>query len=68
METKYGGSVLLSLQDCRDECCVFLPKRYSNALTAKNIEDINAEKFKLRLVYRGLCEDTKTHLLSVETV
>jgi hypothetical protein len=61
--------VVLSLQDDDGvHCCVFLPKRYSNAFTAKNIEDIMLGHLKLRFTYRGLCENTKTHLLSVEVV
>jgi hypothetical protein len=67
--TKYGGSVLLHLQDNTGvQCCVFLPQRYSNAFTAKNIEDIILRHLKLRLIYKGLCDDTKTHRLSVEAV
>jgi hypothetical protein len=44
---------------------MFLPRRYSEVITEEDIYRFNANKAKLCLIYRGVCEQTNGFLLSV---
>jgi len=45
---------------------VFLPQRYSDVVTDTDIQTINSEVIDLSLVYKGVCESSRTYLLAVE--
>jgi hypothetical protein len=59
--TKFGPSIVLTLRD--DEVStvvkVFLPGRYYSLFSESDIEDINSQKVRYYLVYRGQNEKTK---------
>jgi hypothetical protein len=59
--TKFGPSIVLTLRD--DEVStavkVFLPGRYYSLFSESDIEDINSQKVRYYLVYRGQSEKTK---------
>jgi len=46
---------------------VFLPKRYSDVVSDVDIFDINFKAVSLHLVYKGVCESSKSYLLAIET-
>lgn len=53
--TKYGPTVLLSIKDKPFNMVkVFMLRRYSTAFTNNDIEEINTQKVKIHLVYKGL--------------
>ena len=65
--TKYGHTVLLSLRVSKTSIVqVFLPKRYSDVMSDEDMESINSKAVSLNLVYRGVCESSKSYLLSIE--
>jgi hypothetical protein len=45
---------------------VFMPKRYGSTFSDVDIEDINTEKVLLHLIYKGICDNTKSHILAFE--
>ena len=69
VKTRYGETVLLSTRDSQSLSVkdlttallkVFLPKRYAAVITDADISSINDEQICWNLIYRGLCEKTKT--------
>jgi hypothetical protein len=43
-----------------------MPKRYGSTFSDADIEDINTEKVSLHLVYKGICDKTILHILTIE--
>jgi hypothetical protein len=41
-------------------------KRYGSVFSDADIEDINIEKVSLHLVYKGICDKTILHILTIE--
>jgi len=59
---------MLSIRD--SETCivqVFLPKRYSTAITDDDMVRINSKAISFNLVYKGMCETYKSYLLAIES-
>jgi len=46
---------------------VFLPKRYSDVVSDSDIDAINSKTVSLLLVYKGVCESSKSYLLAIES-
>ena len=68
MDTKYGESVLLTiLGDDGNSVRVFLPKRYTAAITDDDIDLINSKRVALCIIYNGTCEKTKAYKLEIDT-
>jgi hypothetical protein len=66
--TKSGPTVLLTITDLQhnNNVKVFIPKRYSYVFSDEDIESINSQKVSLNLIYKGLCEKTKSYILAIE--
>ena len=69
VKTRYGETVLLSIRNPQNLIVkdltpalmkVFLPKRYAAVIKDADISSINDEQIHWNLIYRGLCEKTKT--------
>jgi len=66
--TKYGLSVVLTLRIAETNIVqVFLPKRYSDVVFHSDIDDINSKAVLLHLVFKGVCESSKSYLLAIES-
>jgi hypothetical protein len=64
--TKFGPTVLMTLADEPDRTMkVFLPKRYSSEISDVDITDINSTKVSLFLIYKGVCEKSKSYILAI---
>jgi len=61
-ETRYGPSVLLSLRDSSGSLKVFLPKRYTEAVSETDIHDINSQKVTMSHVKRAICSNQVLYL------
>jgi len=65
---KYGPSVVLTLRIAETNIVqVFLPKRYSDVVSDSDIDAINSKTVSLLLVYKGVCESSKSYLLAIES-
>jgi hypothetical protein len=52
--TKFGPSVALEIKESPFNIVrVFLPKRYTNCFSENDISDINNQRVKLNLIYKG---------------
>jgi len=68
INTKYGPTVLLSIRDVDDKIVdIFLPKRYANVVKDEDLENINSRSVYLNLVYKGLCESSRSFLLAIDS-
>jgi len=68
VSTKYGPTVLLSLRDSDEKLVqIFLLKRHANLVTDEDMENINSRSIYLNLVYKGICELTRSYLLAIES-
>ena len=68
VNTMYGPTVLLSLRDSNEKLVqIFLPKRYANVVTDEDMEKINSRSMYLNLVYKGICELTRSYLLAIDS-
>jgi hypothetical protein len=47
---------------------IFLPRPYTAVFTGSNTEQNNDESLKLKLTYRGICDKTNSHPLSLERI
>ena len=66
--TKFGPTLLLSLRDSETSIVqVFLLKRYSDIMPEEDMDSINSKAVSLQLVYKRVCETSKTYLLAIET-
>ena len=66
--TKYGLSVLLNLRIAETNIVqVFLPKRYGEVVSDADIDAINSKAVSLHLVYKELCESSKSYILVNES-
>ena len=64
--TKFGPSVALQIKESPFNIVKgFLPKRYSNCFSEDDIADINNQRVKLYLVYKGTCSKTHSYVLSI---
>jgi hypothetical protein len=43
-----------------------MPKRYGSVFSDADLEDINTEKVSLHLVYKGICDKSTLHFLTIE--
>ena len=67
ISTKYGLAVVLKLQAPDAGIVqVFLPQRYSDVMMDADLESINSKAVALNLVYRGVCESSKSYILAIE--
>ena len=65
--TKFGSTVLLSKGDTDEQLVqIFLPKRYACAVSDEDMAKINSRSIYLNLVYKGMCERTKSYLLAMD--
>ena len=68
INTKYGPTVLLSLRNSDEKLVlIFLPKRYANVVSDEDMEKINSRSVSLNLVYKGICELTRSYLLAIDS-
>jgi len=59
---------MLSIRDLDEQLVqIFLPKRYSNCVSDEDMAKINSRTIYLNLVYKGMCEKTKSYLLVVDS-
>jgi len=67
INTKFGTTVLLSIRDSDEKIVqIFLPKRYSYVVSDDDMEKINSEAVYLNLVYKGICDASKSYLLAID--
>ena len=67
VNTKFGGPVLLTIENSPEQLVkVFLPNRYSVLFTDDEMECINSNYGQLNLIYKGTCQNTKSHKLRIE--
>jgi len=45
---------------------LFLPQRYSDIITDSDLASINSKAVTLSLVYKGVCDSSKSYLLAIE--
>ena len=68
IKTKYGLAVVLTLQGPDDSVVqVFLPQRYSDVITDTDMTTINSKAIALNLMYKGVCDSSKSYLLATES-
>jgi len=61
LTTKYGPTVLLSLRFTETSIVqVFQSKRYCDVMSDEDMESINSKAVSLNLVYKGVCESSKS--------
>ena len=66
--TKYGPTVLLSIRVSETNIVqILLPKRYSAVISDDDMDTIISNAVSLNLVYRGMCETSKSHLLAMKS-
>ena len=66
INTKFGSTVLLSIRDSNENVQIFLPKRYSDIVSDNDMEKINSKAVYLNLVYKGICDTSKSYLLAID--
>ena len=65
--TRYGNPVLLSVKDeSHNIVKVYLTRRYSARMSEEDINSINAQNVLLHLVYKGMCDETKSFIVGIE--
>jgi len=66
--SKYGPTVLLTVR-VSESCVVqiFLQKRYSAVISDDDVDKISNSAVSLNLVYKGMCETSKSYLLAIES-
>ena len=65
--TKFGSTVLLSIRDTDEQLVqIFLPKRYASVVSDEDIAKIISRSIYLNLVYKDMCERTKSFLLAID--
>jgi len=65
--TRFGSTVLLSIRDTDEQLVqIFLPRRYASVVSDEDIAKINFRSIYLNLVYKGMCEKTKSYLLAID--
>src|SRR5215510_14336250 len=67
--TRFGATIALTItKSPSDVVKVYLPRRYASLFSEGDIEDLNAQRALSQiLVYQGLCEKTKAHLLEIKS-
>jgi len=59
--TKYGPTFVRTLRIAETNIVqLFLPKRYSDVVSDSDIDAINSKAVSLHLVYKGVCESSKS--------
>jgi len=67
MATKYVPTVLLSIRESEARTVkLFLPKRYCAVISDDDMDNINTKAVSLNIVFKGLCETSKSYLLGIE--
>jgi len=75
--TEFGPAVLLSIIKLPqrgshtvrlpyDMMKVSMPKRYSCVISGEDIESINSQRVSLNLIYKGMCERSKSCIFAIE--
>ena len=65
--TKFGSTVMLSIRDTDEQLIqIFLPKRYASVVSDDDISKINSRTKYINLVYKGMCEKTRSCLLAID--
>jgi len=68
MTTKYGPTVVLSIRESDARIVqLFIPKGYCAVISDDHMDNINTKVVTLNLVYKGLCETSKSFLLGIES-
>jgi len=66
--TKYGPTVVVTLRIAETDIVqVFVPKRYSDLVSDADIDAINSKAVSVLLMYKGICEYSKSYLLAIES-
>jgi len=66
--TKFGSTVLLSIRDSDEQLVqIFFPKRLASVVSDEDIAKINSRSIYLNLMYKGICEKTKSYLLAIDS-
>jgi hypothetical protein len=66
VETKYGPTVILTLQDSAAGMIkVFLPRRYGMIFTQADMTAINEKSVTYALKYMGICPNSKGFMLNL---
>ena len=67
VNTRFGETVLLTIGNSPEQLVkVYLPNRYSVLFTDDDMECTNSKCVQLHLVYKGTCQNTKSHKLGIE--
>jgi len=65
--SKFGSTVLLSIRDTDEQLIqIFLPKRYASVVSDDDISKINSRTKYINLVYKDICEKTRSYLLAID--
>jgi hypothetical protein len=64
--TKFGNTLLVTLQDGEDILSIFLPKRYVCAFTDEDIKNINDKVIKYTVIYNGVNDTDKSYMMSLQ--
>ena len=65
--TRYGHSVLVAIMDSPSSSVkVFLPKRYGDVVSDEDLEDINAQRVALLLIYKRTCLRPNSYILDLK--
>ena len=65
--TRFGSTVLLSIRDTDEQLIqIFFPRRYASVVSDEDIAKINSRSIYLNLVYKGICEKTKSSFLAID--
>jgi len=65
--TESGPAVLLSIKGSPYNIVkVLMPKCYSSVISGKNMKSINSQKVSLNLIYKEMCEKSKSCHLAIE--
>jgi len=68
LNTKFGPTILLSTRDSDENIIhLFLAKRYIDVVPEDDMDKINSKAVSLNLVYKGICDTSKSYLLAIES-
>ena len=66
--TRFGSTVLLYIRHTDEQLVqIFLPRRYASVVSDEDMAKINSKSIDLNIVYKGMCEKTKTYLLAIDS-
>lgn len=67
VETRFGKGVTLKVQlhDDEEPFLVILPRKYSEAIEDRDIEDVNSQRVVLYIMFHGTLGNSKAYHLSM---